>query len=326
MKSLWWLLAVVILMAIILPIRIAFLARSEIAPGTQTQVASQTNQTQPVTPVTPKSQPTASSTPVPTLLTSDTQALLKQTGKQVIVTGTVTHIELTEPQSLPNETWTLVFFNPNLQSDVPSSSRGRTSPWEYTTYFRLIMKQNIADSLSASLLKGKTLTARGIMSVYLGAPVIYIESPAQVTITGSNQAQNSPLKFTVVLPEKMYFENTAVEEISIQNVSNSTLYNIVLYESGSQFLWKPTCMIPYQGGARVDIGDLEPGKSINLHCRPTLFAQYDVPVQSGQHVAIELSCDSSDSYDQHLATITLTLDPSSSYFFVEVNYDKREWQ
>jgi hypothetical protein len=175
-------------------------------------------------------------------------------------------------------------------------------------------------------MKGKTLTARGVIGIYLGAPVMYIDSPDQVKVADSTVAQNPALKLRVILPDKIYFEHTLDQEISIQNLSDRGVSNIILYESGTQFLMSGGCGDHYQGGAIVKVGDLAPGESTNLKCTSTIFAQYNVPVQPGQHVPIELSCDSSDSYGQFLAMITLTLDPTASYFYVEISYDKPEWR
>ena len=324
MKLLWFVAGLMLLLAIILPWRLMEMNKPATSAPAQAQsvkpAASTPAAPQPQAPSSTPSQAVQTPVVIPTLSATDTAALVKENGRQVRVTGKVTHIEWTEPQAHPNETWTLVFFNANPESDVASSSRNRTSPWDYTSYFRLIIKPAVADSLSVKLLKDKTVTASGLLDLYLGAPVIYIESASQVEVSDTVKSPASALKLKVSLPEKIYFEQTADEQLTIQNVSNENVWGVILYESGTQPLWKPTCGTAYQGGARIEIGNLGPGQSVTVQCKPRPFAQYNVPVQPGQRVPIELWSDSSDSYGQHLATVTLTLDPSARYFNVEIGY------
>ncbi len=179
---------VVILLAILLPLRLsgAFgrLSATPYQPPPKNSVPPALSSSAPpaaseASPDEKPYQPIDPYAAAPTLSALDSQVLLKYYGKDVKIEGQVTHIEYISLYYSPAEQWACIFFNTDgMTAVIPGSYGG--SPWDFASYFRIIVKPGIMDSTSIYSLVNENITVRGTLDLYRGSPVIYLDSPDNI--------------------------------------------------------------------------------------------------------------------------------------------------
>jgi hypothetical protein len=143
---------------------------------------------------TPTSRETASPAPgkmpqapnIQTYSPLDSAALLKQQGNEIEVKGKVTLIKKW-PLSLTNIRTSIYFCENSADASFPGST-ANADPLDYTSYFRGIIKPEYYNTFYdysgwLSFQAGDTVNITGVLETFNTAPVIFLKSKSQLTVS-----------------------------------------------------------------------------------------------------------------------------------------------